>query len=499
MDRLEKSKFFWVLLGILLLFFLLRLPSIIEPNWYGDEGIYQVLGMSVNDGRILYKEIWDNKPPLLYLTYALFQGDHFSVRFFSLIIGIITAGVFFTFSQMIFKKLKASIAGTLLFVLLFATPIIEGNIANAENFMLLPIILAAIIIYKTINHENHKLALRPLFFAGLLLGIAFLFKIVAVFDFAAFLLFLIIINLPEKLSFASLKKLLHHDSSSLVRKPYFFILGFLLPLVITALYFIIVQAFPDFIRATFSGMFGYVNYGNKLIIPQGFLLLKTLILASIVGLLILKRNVLPKPMLLIFLWVAFSLYNAFFSQRPYIHYMLVLVPSICLLFGLIFNTKTRKQQILMLALFLLVIATVFTTFKTYSLKKTFLYYQNSVLFITGQKNVTAYQAFFDGKTPRDYQLASYLKMHTNPGDHLFIWGNSAQIYALSHTLPTTKYTVAYHMQQSKEGIKEIESALNTKRPKYVILLAESPNFPFHLYGYVNRFTLEKTVIYERDL
>lgn len=498
-DRLEKSKFFWSLFVLLLLFFLLRLPSVIEPNWYGDEGIYQVLGMSVNDGRILYKEIWDNKPPLLYLTYALFQGDHFTVRFFSLLVGLVTTGAFFTLSQLMFKKIKVSIATTLLFVLLFATPIIEGNIANAENFMLLPIILAAIIIYKvaTTSGSKHNISYpKPLFFAGVLLSIAFLFKIVALFDFAAIFLFLLIISLPERLprTKSSLKKLSHHLLSLL---PY--VIGFLLPIVITAIYFVIVQAFPDFFRATFSGMFGYVEYGNKFIIPQGLLVIKTLILAGIVLLLIVKRNVIPRPMIFIFLWVAFSLYNAFFSQRPYIHYMLVLVPSVCLLFGLIFNAKTRKQQIQFLFLFFLVTTLVLTVFNTYGFKKTLLYYQNSILFVTGQKDVSQYQSFFDRKTPRDYQLASYLKMHTKPGDPLFIWGDSAQIYALSQTLPITRYTVAYHMRQSKEGFEEIESALNTIRPKYVILLAEAPGFPFHLNGYVNRFSLDRTVIYERTL
>ena len=57
---------------VVLIFSLLRLPSVIEPYWYGDEGIYEVLAQAMNQGRGLYSGIWDNKPPLLYIIYANF-------------------------------------------------------------------------------------------------------------------------------------------------------------------------------------------------------------------------------------------------------------------------------------------------------------------------------------------------------------------------------------------------------------------------------------------
>ncbi|HEX8932414.1 MAG TPA: hypothetical protein VF810_04620, partial [Patescibacteria group bacterium] len=66
--NIEKSKLFWYLFSISLIFFLLRLPSLIEPDWYGDEGIYQTIGMALHKGSFLYTQIWDNKPPLLYLV-----------------------------------------------------------------------------------------------------------------------------------------------------------------------------------------------------------------------------------------------------------------------------------------------------------------------------------------------------------------------------------------------------------------------------------------------
>lgn len=204
--RLEKSKAFWFILFIIPFFFLLRFPSIVEPVWYGDEGIYQVLGKAINHGEVLYRDVWDNKPPLLYVTYALFNSDQFSVRLASLVVGLLAAIALFFLSQKLFNKnLLASVITTVLFSILFATPFIEGNIANAENFMLLPVILAGLFINQLSNLKQHKL--KPELFAGLLLGIAFLFKIVALFDFAAFFIFLVISTLPKKLSVSSLKQI----------------------------------------------------------------------------------------------------------------------------------------------------------------------------------------------------------------------------------------------------------------------------------------------------
>src|SRR3990167_11223703 len=130
-----------IFLGVIgSLFALLRFPSIFEPYWYGDEGIYQVIGVALREGRVLYSEIWDNKPPILYLIYAIFSGEQFYVRLASLIVGIGTIVVFYYLAIKIFKNLYSIYFSTAFFALMFSLPVLEGNIANAENFMLLPVI-----------------------------------------------------------------------------------------------------------------------------------------------------------------------------------------------------------------------------------------------------------------------------------------------------------------------------------------------------------------------
>ena len=54
-----------IILGVVVF---LRVPSLFEPYWYGDEGIYLTIGRAMRGGMELYKEVHDNKPPLLYVV-----------------------------------------------------------------------------------------------------------------------------------------------------------------------------------------------------------------------------------------------------------------------------------------------------------------------------------------------------------------------------------------------------------------------------------------------
>src|SRR3990167_3496203 len=154
---------------------------------------------------------------------------------------------------------KIAIFSTVIFGLLFALPIVEGNIANSENFMLLPIILSGFLIFTA----KEKMAKNILILSGFLLGVAFLFKIVGIFDFAAFFSFLFILNLPKKIS--NFKNIVYAQIYFLLQ----FVLGFLLPIAASSLFFLFhgFSVFKYFLQATFVQNVGYVGYGNKFIIP----------------------------------------------------------------------------------------------------------------------------------------------------------------------------------------------------------------------------------------
>ena len=116
---IKRMKIFWMVFGLCFLFVVLRFPSLFEPNWYGDEGIYQSIGFGLRTGRQFYTGVWDNKPPLLFVIYAFAYGDQYLARLFSLIFGLGAVIAFYSISKKIFVKKSLSLATSLFFCFIF--------------------------------------------------------------------------------------------------------------------------------------------------------------------------------------------------------------------------------------------------------------------------------------------------------------------------------------------------------------------------------------------
>jgi 4-amino-4-deoxy-L-arabinose transferase-like glycosyltransferase len=470
MERLEKSKQFWFVIFTTFFFFILRLPSLFEPLWYGDEGVYQVVGTALNHGKLLYKDVFDNKPPLLYWLYAFLHSAQFSVRFVSLIFGALSVVVFYLLSKKLFKSNSISYLTTFIFTLLFGLPVLEGNIANAENFMLLPIIVSALLI---VNQKKY-------FIAGLLLGLAFLFKIVAVFDLSAFVVFYFILNID------SFKKEVKLTSV---------IVGFLLPFLFVSIYFLSNGTFMDFIKAAFISNVSYVSYGNRIGSLPVLLFIKLILLGAFLIFILTKRKKIDRSNLFVLIWFAFSLFNAFFSQRPYTHYLLTLLPSFCLMIGLIlFEKKYRK---IIIITFLLVLVVVAKGFGVPKFNRNVNYYQNFISYVAGKETMAQYQGFFDARTPYDYEIARFIRPRLGKNDTVFIWGDNAQLYQIIGTVAPTKYVVSYHITGYEDGFTTTQKALDKTKPEFIIVMQNSSPFAFDLTDYSLKISINNAAIYER--
>ena len=224
------KKWFW----LFFLVFLLRLPSLFEPYWYGDEGIYLTIGQGLRQGLVLYRDIYDNKPPLIYLLAAL-SGSLFWFRFILLVWSVITVAFFGKLAKTFFSKNeKLSFLLTAFFAVLTSLPALEGNIANAENFFI-GLIIAGVWFFWQKKYRG----------AGLFMGLAFLFKFPPLFDFAA-LLFFILLSLEEKKDFQN------------KRREILSLLGwFLLPFLITIIYSILRGNFVQYIESAILANFSY--------------------------------------------------------------------------------------------------------------------------------------------------------------------------------------------------------------------------------------------------
>src|SRR3989344_6149693 len=482
------------LIGILFIFSILRIPSLVEPDWYGDEGIYQVIGMAIRQGKLLYGQIWDNKPPVLYLIFSIFNGDLFFARLLSLIAGIVALVLIFLLSKRLFGNKKSIYIATASFGILFGLPLLEGNIANAENFMLAPIILAALLLFKKEKSSKHYLL------SGLILSLAFLTKIVAVFDFAAFLIFIFITRFYRNFNLKTAIKMVilsikNRRLTVDFKDEIIFVLSFISPIIVAFAFFAVRGALTDFYKATFSQNVGYVGYGNYFLFPMGRLILKLVVLFAALLLAIKFRQRVGQAGFFILVWLMFSLFNCLFSERPYTHYVLVLLPSFSLFLGYIWENK--KLFVLNLAILIFLFLVISKSFYMYT--KISAYYVNYLSFLLGKKSVTSYQSFFDKNTPRDYLLAGFIKANTTSKDYIFLWSDSGQIYALSQKLPPGRYIVSYHITFYKNAIVETQNAIDKLQPKYIIATKDIKDIYYLLRNYDLKMSIKNAQIYERQL
>jgi hypothetical protein len=468
----------WFLLAACFLFVILRLPTLIEPYWYGDEGIYQVVAHALLSGRTLYKDIWDNKPPLLYVLYAFVNANLFLVKFMSMLSGLFSVITFFYLSQKLFRKNISWYFSTIVYSVLFGLPLLEGNIANAENFMLFPILLSAYFIFSYI-HEKKRIFIA---IAGLLLSVAFITKTVAVFDFSAFLLFLFLIEWK--------------NGKRIPIKTFFnFFIPFLSLLLICFIYFLSKGAAPEFVSSVFLQNVSYVGDQNQLLFPMGTLILKTILLVASLLLIIKQSNKISLTTAFLYIWISFALYSAFFSARPYTHYLLVLLPSFSLLVGHFFERiKTRVIDGAVIGLIILI---AFFYFPLYT--KVLPYYINYLSFLFNKKDAVHYEAFFDRNTPRDYDIANFIRTNVAENETVFLWSDSAQIYALSDKLPIGKYIVAYHITFYKNADIITKDQIERVQPKYIIQTIAEPIIKDILSSYQLRYIMEGAKIYEREI
>ncbi len=441
-----QHKFFLILS---IFFLVLRLPSLFEPYWYGDEGIYLTLGQGIRSGLTLYRQIHDNKPPSLYYLAAISQTV-FGFRLLLLLWMIPTI--------IIFHRLGRSKFATIIFLILTSIPLVEGNIANSEIFMLLPTIAG---IYFFLSQRY--------FYTGLFLGLAFTFKVPVASEFGFLLFWLLVVNLQKI-------KLLFTNYCLPVRQVGSLIIGFFAPITLWAIYFYQKNAFPDFIFSALLQNFGYISSwstgSHSGSITQGGLIIRfILFIVSIFSLYYLHyRKIVSQKTAFILCWFAATIFGALLSARPYPHYLIQVLPPLCLLLSLsLRNCRLLVAPILLLAIIL--------KYKFY-FYPTFSYYSNFYSYIINQRSEKSYYNFFGPDVSSTYELARYIISNSSPSDRIFIWGDQPYVYSLSNRLPSTKYTVAYHIvdfQAYRSTIEELKF-----HPPKLVVYSPNPSRPYPL-------------------
>ncbi len=460
------------LLGCLGLAAILRLPSLFEPFWYGDEGIYLTLGLAIKKGLVLYRDIHDNKPPLLYFL-AFLAGSVFWFRAILLTWMLATTALFWDLASSLFpQQPKLTKISTVAFALLSSVPLIEGNVANAEIFMIGTTIAAFYLFLKAKTHLHFLLA-------GLLFSCSTLFKVPAGFDLAAAAIFIL---------FWLTRKNLKDSALNLAA----LVLGYLLPIGLTAVYFTAHGALAFYLKAAFMQNIPYLSSwaagtmsGGGVTAKTGLMIRALALSVGLFSVYRLKAHLL-RPTVLITIWFLMALFAAALSERPYPHYLIQVLPAFCLILGLLF--AGAGVMIRRLAFGLIAVLAVTVMAIQFWLYPVFGYYTNFLSYLGGFHKQTQYFAWFNPQANQTYELAKFLSLYTTENEKVFIWGDEPNVYALSRRLPVGRYTVAYHIVDFN-GYQETMTALRENPPRYLIVMKNEKRLFSDLNGFINNYYL----------
>ena len=456
MNNLLKklNRHYFLLTTILFLTFILRFPSLFEPFWYGDEGIFAAVARNLNQGGVLYQTAWDNKPPMIYLTYQIifkyFGVSMFWLRLTTVIFVLTTAVAIYEIAKQLLGKNRALLA-TFIFGIITSLRLIEGNLALTEIFMILPITLAMLFVIKR-NFDYFSL-----FGAGILFAVASLYKQVGALEAAALGIFLF---------FAS------KNLTEFIKKAIALSIGFVIPYAVTIAYFAPKNLVADYIFAAYTYYRIYLGESPKYALLINILKFLPIIIVIAYGF---WKKIKGKVEVfhLILLWTAFSFLGSYFSGRTYGHYLVQAVPALSvILASTTFKPQISRVRIIFALTFFLPLIfltkLLFTDFLSGGPINQIKYFQNFADYSAGKKGVDEYNNYFDRNVNTIMSLADFLKINQGYGESVYIWGDYPWLYAIADLKNPSRYVTSFHVFGVPEGPSEVAENLEKNPPKYII-------------------------------
>ena len=461
----RSQYFYWAILILVILFagfIRLRLLSIPLER---DEGEFAYMGQLILQGIPPYLISYNMKLPGIYGAYALMmfvfgqtvEGIHVG---FLLINGATTILIFLLVKRL-YDSYTALIASAS-FAILSVSPTVLGTSAHASHFVLLPALGGILLILRAIDSNK----LTHVFWGGILLGLSFTMKQPGLF----FIIFAFLYLLLHRL------RLQRAPLRFFVKEGSLFLLGAIIPFVLTCLILYRAGVFEKFWFWTFSYAF---EYGSQVSFPMGIQMF-FIQSANVIGRLYLFWGIAGGGIIALF-WnktartqrtfvLGFSVFS-FLAVCPGLyfrsHYFVFFLPAVSLLIGIAIGSF--KELIL-------------------KLQPKFRFISTVLFLVVFSLGVFQYKSFFFDLTPvqacrsmyglnpfpESIEIAKYIKEHSKEGDKIAVMGSEPQIYFYANRHSATGYIYTYPLMEDqkyalrmqKEMVQEIEEA----QPKYLVFV-----------------------------
>jgi 4-amino-4-deoxy-L-arabinose transferase-like glycosyltransferase len=440
---------------------LLRVPSFFEPHWYGDEGIFAAVAAQLLRGEVLYEGAWDHKPPLIFVLYAgvmgLFGESMAALRGAATIAVLVTQALIYLAVVPLAGPVRAALAA-LVFGLLMAIPVTEGQLALTEVFMAV-LTTAAICLYlrsRWVRPWHQPVPGRHWLAIGVLFGLATAFKQVAALDAAALALFVLLAESRRT------------QAAALIG------VGIALPWLSFLVLFAVLGALPSFVEANLTYQLQYAVSGGR---PGTQLAIAAAAPALALAFALLQRPVRSLASLPV-LWLGFALAGVLAAGAPYPHYLIQALPPLAVASVLV--PSVRPRLLVPAAALAIVVAYTVHSFMGLTSPPSREYVRNyfeSFVRSARTGDLEHFQNVFGHGwwgTAAMSEAAGGLDLSGKP---LLIWGERAWVYPLSGARPASRFLVSFHVLGDAAREREVLLDLQGRATTLVLLEGSVPLFP----------------------
>jgi len=438
---------------ICLLPVLLYLPFLSEP-FEKDEGTYATVAQGLLRGDLPYRDLFDHKPPLVYVWYAFsfsaFGEDVTAPRLVAALVWSATALLVFLAGRAIYDR-RAGLMAAALFSVSSGLVLLQAN-ANTEVFMLLPLV-ASLYAFTRAHQTGDD---RWLLVAGVCGGLAALTKQVAALNLAGLALFLIVTEARAR------------QYGRLARGLGLLAGGSALVLAVALIPFALGGALDDFYYATvtYNQLYvGRLSPGDRLTLAIRYVpdvLLAAALPAGLTLLALLEMRRAQRSRLDYLLVLSFgaSFVGVIWSGFFFPHYFVGLLPFAALLSARFVTTSSSQTGVSRRAF----LATI-------GLLAAVSLAANLPVFLEPTpeaKHAAKFPSALNAQENTARQVAAYVAGLTRPEDTIYEYGRNTEIYFYADRRPATRFMYDRPFRLDESTFDEAMRQLQEARPAYII-------------------------------
>ena len=409
----------------------MRIPSLTEPAWYYDDGVFTTVAWAMSKGVPLYSGVYDLQPPGIYWLYRLLLGlgaaEHHYIVQLAAATGVVAIALLtFEVARRGLPLRLAVLAGALTGFAL-SLPTLDGDLLNVE-VAALPFFIAGLLVAMSGR-------LSAIFVSGALLGTAIAIRPSFAVDGLALLVPLL--GMGPRLA-----RLMVAGAG----------LAAALVLAIAVLW--LQGSLPAYLAIVVPSDHIYALRANGGSFTPAFVRVAVLGMAALVGLLR-ARSPLGR---LIAVWLPASLAGASLTPLEFTHFAHGAIPALAI--GIAWSAARFRPRwyiplaaavalVVCVELVLILPAQQTALMQSRPAPRPLLhnigfeklpgYYAKWFAFAVGAESHTQYDGYFADATRQDAEVALLRRMAPSSGAHLMVLGSRSWLYVESGLLPATPY------------------------------------------------------------